>query len=155
MEKKIVHKVGFWSALILSIFVFCFGACVIGGKMKWYPGNRNYYFIIILALIIFCCRDNGFDSISYDQALENGRMANEGLRRCQKYMNAWLTYSDPATGLIPRNLTGHRHIWNAQDAAADNYPSMVLTSAITDRKMFGTLMLDLLKNETLLTSRIG
>lgn len=117
--------------------------------------TKNSYFFIITIIIICCCHDNHFDSILFDEALKNGRMANEGMKRCQKYMNAWLTYSDPATGLIPRNLTGDRHIWNAKDAAADNYPFMVLTSAITDREMFEGVMLDILRKETLLTSRIG
>ncbi|MBE0534171.1 MAG: hypothetical protein IH624_00780 [Phycisphaerae bacterium] len=88
-------------------------------------------------------------------ARENGRLANEGFRRCRLFVDGWLAHADAATGLIPRNLTQGRDIWNAQDAAADNYPFMVLTAAITDRELFAGRMLDMLRTETRLTSRVG
>ncbi|HUW20371.1 MAG TPA: PmoA family protein [Sedimentisphaerales bacterium] len=93
---------------------------------------------------------------AFVQALENGRQANEGLERCQRYVAGWLKYADPKTGLIPKGLKKDRlDIWNAQDAAADNYPFMVLTAAITDRPLFEGRMLDMLGAETRVTSRIG
>ena len=93
---------------------------------------------------------------AFDKALENGKLANEGFVRCQNYVKAWLSHADPNTGLIPKGLRGDRKdIWNAQDAAADNYPFMVLTAAITDRPLFEGRMLDMLRTETRLTSRIG
>lgn len=92
---------------------------------------------------------------AFEKATENGRLANEGLARCHKYVTGWLRYADPATGLIPRNLDRDRDIWNAQDSAADNYPFMVLTAALTDRQLFEGRMRTMLRNEMLLTSRIG
>ena len=118
------------------------------------PLIKTICFIILFSLIISCNKKNS-NSQFFDIALENGRLANEGYERCRKYVNAWLEYSDTITGLIPRNLTEDINIWNAKDAAADNYPFMVLTSAITDRAMFEGVMLDILKSETRLTSRIG
>ncbi len=91
----------------------------------------------------------------FAQALENGQLANEGFDRCRRFVEGWLKHADPKTGLIPRNLTRSRDIWNAQDSAADNYPFMVLIAAITDRDMFDGRMLDMLHTETKLTSRIG
>ncbi len=87
-------------------------------------------------------------------AMENGKLANEGFRRCHRFVEGWLKHADPKTGLIPRNLTQSKDIWNAQDSAADNYPFMVLTAALTDRPMFEGRMLDMLRTETKLTSRI-
>ena len=95
------------------------------------------------------------DDNDFKQAIENGRLANEGFGRCQKFVRGWLKYADPKTGLIPRNLNQDKDIWNAQDAAADNYPFMVLTAALTDRQLFQGRMLDMLRTETKLTSRIG
>jgi len=96
-------------------------------------------------------KDSGFE-----QALENGRLANEGFIRCRNFVTGWLKHADPRTGLIPKGLRGNgRDIWNAQDAAADNYPFMVLTAAITDHPLFEGRMLDMLRTETRLTSRIG
>ena len=95
------------------------------------------------------------DDPAFEQALENGKLANEGFRRCRNFVAGWLRHADPNTGLIPRNLTRDTDIWNAQDNAADNYPFMVLTCAITDREMFDGRMLDMLRTETKITSRIG
>ena len=90
---------------------------------------------------------------TFDRAYENGVLANEGWRRCRDYVRGWLTLADPATGLIPRNTKNR--FWNAQDAAADNYAFMVLSSWFTDEALFNGRMLDMLKTETRITSRIG
>ncbi|MBW8038611.1 MAG: FAD-dependent oxidoreductase [Planctomycetes bacterium] len=92
---------------------------------------------------------------AFRQAMENGQLANEGFIRCRNFVKGWLKHADPATGLIPRNLNRNKDIWNAQDSAADNYPFMVLTAAVTDRPMFDGRMLDMLGTEIKLTSRIG
>ncbi len=85
----------------------------------------------------------------------NARQANEQFFRCRKFVDGWLATADEKTGLISRNLGRHRDIWNAKDSAADNYPYMVLTAALTDRKLFDGRMLDMLRTETKLTCRIG
>jgi len=61
-------------------------------------------------------------------ALQNGTLANEGFRRCRNFVAGWLKHADPKTGLIPRNISRDKDIWNAKDSAADNYPFMVLTA---------------------------
>ena len=94
------------------------------------------------------------DDRVFKQVAENGRLANEGFIRCRNFVDGWLKYADPKTGLIPRNLSRDKDIWNAQDSAADNYPFMVLTAAITDRPLFEGRMLDMLRTEIKLTSRI-
>ncbi len=91
---------------------------------------------------------------AYKRAAENGRLANEGFIRCQNFVKGWLQQADPKTLLIPRNLDRDKDIWNAEDCAADNYPFMVLTAAITDPSLFQGRMLDMLRAETILTSRI-
>ncbi|MBN1815729.1 MAG: hypothetical protein JW828_00120 [Sedimentisphaerales bacterium] len=94
------------------------------------------------------------EEVLFQQATVNGKLANEGFRRCEHFVDGWLKQADPETGLIPRNLTSSRDIWNAQDAAADNYPFMVLTSAICNRDRLHGRMLDMLHTETKLTSRL-
>ena len=89
-----------------------------------------------------------------NQAHANGELVNEGLERCRRFVTDWLAHADPATGLIPRNLYKDADIWNAKDAAADNYPFMVLTAALTDQELFQGRMLNMLERETQLTSRI-
>jgi hypothetical protein len=69
-------------------------------------------------------------------------------------MHGWLKQADPATGLFPRNLRESRDYWNGRDSAADNYPFMVLTAALVDPPMLTGRLLDILHNETRLTSRI-
>ncbi len=91
----------------------------------------------------------------FAEALRNGKLVNEGFNRCINYVNGWTKYADPATGLIPRNLNESKDFWNAWDAAADNYPFMVLTSSILMPDFFKTTALDMLRTEQKLTSRIG
>jgi hypothetical protein len=87
----------------------------------------------------------------------NGPLVNEGFNRCLKFVNGWLTLADSATGLFPRNINDKpsMDIWNAKDCAADNYPFMVLTSAILDKNLFEGKMTEILKTETRITSRLG
>jgi hypothetical protein len=91
----------------------------------------------------------------FRQAVENGKLVNQGFNRCIAYVNAWTKYTDTTTGLIPRNITDSKDFWNAWDAAADNYPFMVLTSSILMPEFFKGKALDMLKTERRLTPRIG
>ncbi|MEM9141630.1 MAG: hypothetical protein AAGA86_01500 [Bacteroidota bacterium] len=95
------------------------------------------------------------DKFALTQAEINGRLTHTGFHRCQRFVTDWLAKADPITGLIPRNLDDSSHLWNAKDAAADNYPFMVLTAALTDQDLFQGRMLDMLHTETRLTSRLG
>jgi hypothetical protein len=90
----------------------------------------------------------------FQEAEKNGRAAAEALYRCRRFVDGWLANADPKTGLIPRNLTVSRDFWNGRDSAADNYPFMVLTCALTDRALFNGRMLDMLRTETKLTCRV-
>ena len=92
---------------------------------------------------------------NFDQALTNGKAANEAFRHSHRYLLGWLSKADPVSELIPRNLAKDTCIWNAWDAAADNYPFMVMTAAMLDRPIFEGKMRDMLATETRLASRIG
>jgi hypothetical protein len=91
---------------------------------------------------------------AFREAEKNARWANEALYRCRRFVDGWLAHADAATGLIPRNLGDSRDYWNGRDSAADNYPFMVLTCALTDRPMFEGRMLEMLRAETRLTCRV-
>ncbi len=99
----------------------------------------------------------GDDEKLFAEASLNASAVNEGFNRCIRYVEGWLALADPATGLIPRNINDARSkdIWNAKDCAADNYPFMVLTSAILIPDLFKGRMKDMLDTEIRLTSRIG
>ncbi|MCX6897115.1 MAG: hypothetical protein NT105_00310 [Verrucomicrobia bacterium] len=87
-------------------------------------------------------------------AEKHARQANEAFFRSRRFIDGWLAYADPATGLIPRNLNESRDFWNGRDSAADNWPFMVLTAAMTDRPLFEGRMLEMLRTETKLTCRV-
>lgn len=91
---------------------------------------------------------------AFQQAARNARHAAEAFFRCRRFVDGWLAHADPVSGLIPRNLSRDRDIWNAKDSAADNYPFMVLTAAMTDRPLLEGRMRDMLRTETRLTSRV-
>lgn len=95
------------------------------------------------------------DTVGLAKATENARLANEGFRRCVRYVEAWTRMSDPASGLIPRNLRESRDFWNAWDAGADNYPFMVLVSSLLMPRYFRTTAHTMLRTEERLSSRIG
>jgi len=84
----------------------------------------------------------------------NARQAQRALRQCQLFVDGWLTKVDPQSGLIPENLTGGIDRWNGRNNGADNYPFMVLTAALTDRDLFNGCLLDMLRTEQRLTSRV-
>ncbi len=118
--------------------------------------QKNVKFLILLLIVcISCTRDKGSQELVFESAHQNGVLANEGFRRCNNYMISWLDHADSLTGLIPRNLYESDHIWNAKDAAADNYPFMVLTSSITSPGIFEGTMHDMLAAESSVTSRLG
>ena len=111
----------------------------------------------LLALImvsfsgLLAADEAGFQS--FLQAERNGWQAQQAFLHCDRYLQGWLHHREPQSGLIPRNLT-RNWFWNAQDAAADNYPFMVLTAALLNESLFRTTMLEMLDAETILTSRL-
>jgi hypothetical protein len=115
--------------------------------------------ILLIVFIMICStfispnvNSNPNDEL-WDKAQHNGQLANQSLSQCLDFMNGWYANRDPKTGLIPRNLTGS-WFWNARDAAADNYPFMVLTAALLEPHTFDTTMHEILETETKLTNRL-
>jgi hypothetical protein len=88
------------------------------------------------------------------QAAAAGRQAQEALIRSRRFVAGWLAHADPKSGLIPRNLDRDRDLWNGRDAAADNYPFMVLTAALTDPGLLEGRMREMLSAEEKLTRRL-
>ncbi len=119
----------------LNVPVLCFAVCVaISCQPKMSPPPEKDVFKIAAA---------------------NGRAAAAGFERNHRYLTGWLAMADPECGLIPRSLKKDRDIWNPRDSAADNYPFMVLCAAVLDRPLFEGAMLEMLRTEIRLTSRIG
>lgn len=90
----------------------------------------------------------------WEQAAQNGEQNRRGLLYCWRFVQGWLQTADPATGLIPRNLRADGRFWNARDAAADNYPFMVLSSFFTDKNLFEGPMRQMLETEQRLCNRL-
>jgi hypothetical protein len=107
-------------------------------------------------MFLFSCDESSLNNErQHKKALKRGISANEGFRRCLNYTRSWLHYADTSSGLIPQNLYQEKAIWNAHNAAADNYPFMVLTAYLLDKQLYGNRMLDMLRAEKKLTSRLG
>jgi len=123
---------------------------------------KTKHFLPIIWILIVGCGSKKLpfqvsetDNLIFESAMNNAMSANEGFIRCDNYLNAWLVYADPESGLIPRNIKDGKDYWNAADAAADNYPFMVLTSFFVDQGQFDGIMLEMLNSEKQLTSRIN
>jgi hypothetical protein len=117
--------------------------------------------LVVILLVPGCGQPDFFSSdqtrSQFDRAELNGKLANDGFNRCLDFVHGWMELADPVTGLIPRNILDKqsKDIWNAKDCAADNYPFMVLTTALLDRELYNGKMTEMLKTETKLTSRLG
>ena len=84
----------------------------------------------------------------------NAMQARRALAQSDLFVRGWLAKADPKSGLIPENLTRGLDRWNGRNNGADNYPFMVLTTALTDRALLNGKMLDMLRTEQRLTSRV-
>lgn len=113
------------------------------------------YILLFKSVFLYSQPTPGTEKNHFQQALTNGQAANEAFRRSHRFLLGWLSKADPATGLIRRNLKESTCIWNAWDAAADNYPFMVMTAAMLDKPLFEGKMREMLATETRLTSRVG
>jgi hypothetical protein len=116
--------------------------------------NRIFFVTLALSVFIACTTQPKFEQEIIDQAIENGKLANEGYVRSFKFVEGWLTKVDPVSGLIPTNLTKSIDEWQPHNSAADNYPFMVLTAYLLDRDLYEGEMLEMLKTEKKLTSRV-
>ena len=90
-----------------------------------------------------------------NKAVENAELSHESFQRSLDFTSAWLQKTDPETGLIPSNLGDKVDLWDPANAAADNYPFMVLTAYILDSELLHGDLLDILHKEKTLTSRVG
>ena len=122
--------------------------------MKPNAEKMKLFFAFLLLITSAAIQSQTLDP-DFRQAVENGKLVNQGFNRCIAYVNAWMKHADASTGLIPRNINDSKDFWNAWDASADNYPFMVLTSSILMPEFFKGKALDMLKTEQRLTPRIG
>ena len=111
--------------------------------------------ITICTLLSSCSKQPEFRQDIIDKAIKNGKQANEGYVRSLNFTQAWLTKTDPVSGLIPTNLTRKKDLWEPHNSAADNYPFMVLTAYLLDQDLYNGQLLDMLNTEKKLTSRIN
>ena len=86
-------------------------------------------------------------------AIRNGRQATAALVDCNRIMHAWLDRCDPITGLLPTR--GKDPVWTVENSAADLYPFMVMAARFTEPALYDGVMLDILRQETLLSTRLG
>ncbi|NUN96960.1 MAG: hypothetical protein HUU16_12370 [Candidatus Omnitrophica bacterium] len=105
---------------------------------------------ILIVASILCWR---VESGSFDEAVWNGRRAQEALARSHKTLHAYLKRLDPVTGLLPRR--GGQDAWYVRDSAADLYPFLVMAAWFTDRPVFEREMHAILRNEIRHSTRLG
>ncbi len=94
-----------------------------------------------------------------EQAARNARQATRALEVSNRVMHGWLSRRDPVTGLLPHRgrFQGSEPDpdWIVANTAADLYPFMVMAARLTEPAVYHGAMLDILRQETLLTTRVG
>ena len=110
---------------------------------------------ILFITIVSCAPQVEFQQDIINKALNNGKQANESYARSLNFVKGWLAHTDRVSGLIPSGLIKKTDVWEPHNSAADNYPFMVLTSYLLDKDLYNGQMLDMLKAEQKLTSRVG
>ena len=116
----------------------------------------KYNILLSLIFLFLSCQfPTDFDHVTVEQATENGDLAHESFQRSLDFTQAWLKNIDPESGLIPSNLQSKSDLWDPANAAADNYPFMVLTAFLLDEDLFRGQLLEMLHQEKKLSSRLG
>ncbi|HSO89239.1 MAG TPA: hypothetical protein VLQ91_21985 [Draconibacterium sp.] len=116
--------------------------------------KRIYLFLFLLLTFLSCNKKPDFKQEIVEQAINNGKLANEGFARSLKFVEGWMTKTDSASGLIPTNLTKSSDVWEPHNSAADNYAFMVLTAFLLNKDLYNGKMLEMLDTEKKLTSRV-
>ncbi|HQP97717.1 MAG TPA: hypothetical protein PLY86_04635 [bacterium] len=112
---------------------------------------------MIFRVFLFCTISLCLSASSFADAVEtarrNGEQAREALVRSERVLHAYLQRLDRTTGLLPR--TGKVSTWYVRDSAADLYPFLVMAAYYTDRSVFDTTMMEILRNEVRHSTRLG
>ena len=99
------------------------------------------------------------DGDAASRAARNGRQATRALVTSNRIMHGWLARRDPASGLLPHRgrFQGSEPdpSWVVANTAADLYPFMVMAARLTEPDVYHGAMLEILRQETLLTTRVG
>ena len=116
--------------------------------------HRKTYIFLIAVTFVSCNAPISLNEEIINQSLENGNQASEGYIRSMNFVEGWLSKRDSVSGLIPTNLGVRSDVWEPHNSGADNYPFMVLTAYLLDKNLYNGIMLDMLKTEKKLTSRV-
>lgn len=93
------------------------------------------------------------------RAGRNARQATRALSVSNRVMHGWLARRDPVSGLLPHRgrFQGSQPdpSWVVANTAADLYPFMVMAARLTEPAVYHGAMLEILRAETLRTTRVG
>ena len=115
--------------------------------------------LVCASLLMALASVRAADDDPLTRAGRHARQATRAFVESQRVMRAWLARRDPVSGLLP-----HRGVfqgstpdpaWVVANTAADLYPFMVMVARLTDRAVYDGPMLDILRQETLRTTRVG
>ena len=115
----------------------------------------NILIIIVCMISIGCKTTQEFDNILVKKAIENAELSHESFQRSMDFTRAWLQKTDSVSGLLPSNLNNRIDLWDPANAAADNYPFMVLSAYLLDSGLLKRSPFRNSQSGKSLTSRVG
>lgn len=129
-----------------------------GHRRRWYGPAVGALLLAVTTVAVLSASEQASDTRE-TRAAQHGRQATRALVESRRIMHGWLARRDAVTGLLPRmghfNGNAPDPNWAVADSAADLYPFMVMAARFTDPGVYHGAMLDILRQEMLLTTRVG
>ncbi|MBN1443515.1 MAG: hypothetical protein JXA90_12465, partial [Planctomycetes bacterium] len=113
--------------------------------------TRRARISLVVLLAVLPISTAGADPVA--AARRNAEQAREALRRSRRVLDAYVARMDSVTRLLPRS--GRSAAWYVADSAADLYPFLAMAAYFTDRSVFEREMHEILRQEILLSTRVG
>lgn len=90
-----------------------------------------------------------------ERLARSAERAAEAFNRCDYFLSGWIPFIDKETGLLAQRIGDEPPVWNPHNAAADNFPFMLISAAFTRPDIFGSLLENALTGELVYTIEQG
>jgi len=117
--------------------------------------RRAFAYLLLPALCLAAGVASAASSATRERARANALEAQKAFVAADRFIRGWWDMRDTDTALIPENLRNERvRRWTPENAAADNWPYMVLAARFVNRPFYDNECRRTLADEQRLTNRL-